>query len=66
MREGRGFDVLDWRGALGETTRDYEELLTRLRQRALKAVELIVSDGAEAIVSAAQTVAAESAHGGHC
>ena len=45
---------------------DYEELLTRLWQRALKAVELIVSDGAEAIVSAAQTVAAQSAHGGHC
>ncbi len=44
------------RGASGETTADYEELLTRLWRRGLEAVELIVSDGAEAIVSAAQTV----------
>lgn len=56
VREGGGFDVLDWRGASAETTEDYEELLTRLWRRGLEAVELIVSDGAEAILSAAQSV----------
>jgi len=56
VREGGGFEVLDWRGASGETTADYEELLTRLWQRGLESVELIVSDGAEAILSAAQMV----------
>lgn len=54
--EGGGFEVLDWRGAAAETTAEYEALLTRLWQRGLEAVELIVSDGAEAILSAAQTV----------
>ncbi len=62
VREGGGFDVLDWRGAAAETTAAYEELLTRLWQRGLEAVELIVSDGAEAIVSAAQTVYPAARH----
>ncbi len=62
VREGGGFDVLDWRGAAGETTEDYEELLTRLWKRGLESVELIVSDGAEAILSAAQTVYPAARH----
>ncbi len=62
VREGGGFDVLDWRGASAETTADYEELLTRLWQRGLQAVELIVSDGAEAILAAAQTVYPTARH----
>ena len=62
VREGGGFDVLDWRGAAAETTADYEELLTRLWQRGLESVELIVSDGAEAIVSAAQMVYPAARH----
>jgi len=62
VREGGGFEVLDWRGAAAETTADYEALLTRLWQRGLEAVELIVSDGAEAIVSAAQTVYPAARH----
>jgi len=56
VREGGGFDVLDWRGAFAETTEDYEELLTQLWRRGLESVELIVSDGLPAVVSAAQTV----------
>lgn len=62
VREGGEFDVLDWRGAAAETREDYEALLTRLWQRGLEAVELIVSDGAEAIVSAAQTVYPAARH----
>src|SRR6266699_288756 len=53
VREGGGFEVLDWRGALTESTADYEELLTQLWRRGLESVELIVSDGAEAIRGAA-------------
>lgn len=54
VREGGEFEVLDWRAAPAETTEDYEELLTRLWKRGLEKVELIVSDGLAAIVSAAQ------------
>lgn len=56
VREGGAFEVLDWRAAAAETSQDYEELLTRLWKRGLETVELIVSDGLTAIVSAAQTV----------
>jgi transposase-like protein len=56
VREGGGFEVLDWRAAPAETTEEYEGLLTRLWERGLEAVELIVSDGLTAIVSAAQMV----------
>jgi putative transposase len=62
VREGGGFEVLDWRAASAETTEDYEELLTRLWKRGLEAVELIVSDGLTAIVSAAQTVYPAARH----
>jgi len=62
VREGGGFDVLDWRAASAETTEDYEELFTRLWKRGLETVELIVSDGLTAIVSAAQTVYPAARH----
>jgi len=62
VREGGGFDVLDWRGAFAETTEDYEELLTQLWRRGLESVELIVSDGLPAVVSAAQTVYPAARH----
>jgi putative transposase len=56
VREGGGFDVLDWRAAPAETTEDYEELFTRLWKRGLEMVDLIVSDGHSGIVSAGQMV----------
>ncbi len=62
VREGGGFDVLDWRGAIGETTADYEELLTQLWRRGLESVELIVSDGLPAVNSAAQMVYPAARH----
>lgn len=62
VREGGGFEVLDWRAAPAETTEDYEALLTRLWKRGLETVELIVSDGLTAIVSAAQTVYPAAGH----
>jgi len=62
VREGGGFDVLDWRGAEAETTADYEELLTQLWRRGLQTVELIVSDGVPAVRSAAQTVYPAARH----
>ena len=62
VREGGGFDVLDWLGASAETTADYEALFTRLWQRGLESVELIVSDGLSSVVSAAQTVYPAARH----
>lgn len=62
VREGGAFEVLDWRAASAETSQEYEELLTRLWKRGLEAVELIVSDGLSAIVSAAQTVYPAARH----
>jgi putative transposase len=62
VREGGAFEVLDWCAASAETTEDYEELLTRLWKRGLQTVELIVSDGLTAIVSAAQTVYPAARH----
>jgi transposase-like protein len=62
VREGGGFDVLDWRGAEAETTADYEELLTQLWRRGLQTVELIVSDGVSAVWSAVQTVYPAARH----
>ena len=56
VREGGSFDVLDWRAAPGETVDAYQALLNRLWARGLEQVELIVSDGAEAILRAAQIV----------
>jgi putative transposase len=62
VREGGGFDVLDWRAAPAETTEDYEELFTRLWKRGLERVDLIVSDGHSGIVSAAQMVYPAAGH----
>jgi putative transposase len=62
VREGGGFDVLDWLGASAESTEDYEALFTRLWQRGLESVELIVSDGLSSVVSAAQTVYPAARH----
>ena len=62
VREGGGFEVLDWRAASAETSEDDEELLTRLWQRGLEAVEWIVRDGLTAIVSAAPTVYPAARH----
>lgn len=56
VREGGSFEVLDWRAAPTESRVEYEELFTRLWKRGLESVELVVSDGAEAIVSATETV----------
>ncbi len=62
VRPGGRFEVLDWLAAPAETTEAYEQLLTRLWQRGLELVELIVSDGAEAVVSAAAVVYPAAAH----
>jgi len=62
VREGGEFEVLDWRAAAAESTEEYEELLTRLWKRGLETVELIVSDGLSAIVSAAQMVYPAARH----
>jgi putative transposase len=56
------FRVLDWQAAPAETTAAYEALLTRLWQRGLERVELVVSDGADAILSAAAMVYPAAAH----
>ncbi len=62
VREGGEFEVLDWLAAPAETTEAYEELFTRLWQRGLEEVELIVSDGDAAITSAAAMVYPRAAH----
>lgn len=62
VREGGRFEVLDWLAAGEESTDAYEQLLTRLWRRGLEQVELIVSDGAEAITTAAAIVYPAAAH----
>jgi putative transposase len=62
VRPNGRFRVLDWQAAPSESTEAYERLLTRLWQRGLQRVELIVSDGAEGVVSAAATVYPGAAH----
>lgn len=62
VRQDGRFAVLDWQAAAEETTEAYEQLFTRLWQRGLEQVELIVSDGAEAIRSAAAIVYPAAAH----
>ena len=47
---------LDSRAATAETTEGYTQLFTSLCQRHLDVVQLIVSDGAEAITSTAAIV----------
>ena len=62
VRRNGSFQVLDWLAAPAETTEAYERLFTRLFQRGLQRVQLIVSDGAEAVASATATVYAGAAH----
>jgi transposase-like protein len=62
VREGGDFQVLDWLAAPSETTDAYEQLLTRLWQRGLEKAELVISDGAEAILGAAAIVYPAAAH----
>lgn len=62
VRPNGTFQVLDWRAAPAETTEGYTELFTSLWQRGLDLVQLIVSDGAEAIASAAAIVYPTASH----
>lgn len=62
VRRDGSFQVLDWLAAPAETTTAYEQLFTRLWQRGLERIELLVSDGAEAITSAAAMVYPAAAH----
>lgn len=62
VRRNGSFQVLDWQAAPEETTEAYEQLFTRLWQRGLERVELITSDGCEAITSAAAIVYPTAAH----
>jgi putative transposase len=62
VREGGGFEVLDWMAAEAESSQAYEELFTRLWRRGLEQVELVISDGAEGAASAAAVVYPAAAH----
>ncbi len=62
VREGGGFEVLDWMAAEAESSQAYEELFTRLWRRGLEQVELVISDGAEGAASAAAVVYPGAAH----
>jgi putative transposase len=62
VREGGGFEVLEWMAAPAETSQAYEELFMRLWRRGLEQVELIISDGAEGAASAAALVYPAAAH----
>jgi len=62
VKDGGQFEVLDWQAAVEETTEAYEALFTRLWRRGLEKVELIVSDGADAVTSAAEIVYPQTAH----
>jgi putative transposase len=62
VREGGGFEVLDWQAAREETLDDYERLFNRLWGRGLQRVELIVSDGERGALGAAQIVYPQALH----
>jgi len=62
VRGNGSFVVLDWLAAPDETTAAYEALFTRLWQRGLQALELIVSDGEAAVTSALATVYPAAQH----
>jgi transposase-like protein len=62
VREGGGFEVLEWMAAAAETSQAYEELFTRLWRRGLEQVESVISDGAEGAASAAALVYPAAAH----
>ncbi|MGH9793476.1 MAG: IS256 family transposase [Candidatus Acidiferrales bacterium] len=56
VRPNGSFAVLDWLAAPAETSAAYEALFTRLWQRGLQSVAVIVSDGDAAVTSAMATV----------
>jgi len=56
VRDDGGFEVLDWNAAASENAPGYEKLLTRLYERGLENVELIVADESGAIASAIEMV----------
>ena len=62
VRPNGTFQVLEWRAAPAETTEAYVELFTRLWQRGLQQIELIVRDDAAAILQAAALVYPRAAH----
>ena len=62
VRRDGSFAVLDWWAAPAETTAAYEQLFTRRWQRGRERIERLVSDGAEAITSAAAVVSPSAAH----
>ena len=62
VREGGGFEVLDWMAVEAESSAAYEELFMRLWRRGLEEVELVISDGAEGAASAAALVYPGAAH----
>src|ERR1700691_926618 len=62
VREGGGFEVLEWMAAPAETSQAYEEVFTRLWRRGLERVELVISDGAEGAARAAVMVYPGAAH----
>ena len=63
VREGARVRSIGLRlAAEAETSQAYEELFTRLWQRGLEQVDLVISDGAEGAVSAAAVVYAAAAH----
>jgi transposase-like protein len=60
VRRDGVFDVLDWEAGESESGRLYEGLLTRLWERGLRGVELVVGDGAGGIESGRQMVYPEA------
>ena len=62
VRADGSFAVLDWLAAPAETTEAYERLFTRLWQRGLEQVALIVSDGEPAVTGAMAVVYPRAAH----
>jgi putative transposase len=62
VRPNGRFQVLDWLAAPAETAEAYQQLFPRLFQRGLDQVALLVSDGADAITTAAAMVYPSAAH----
>ncbi len=62
VRRDGSFAVLDWLAARAETTAAYQQRFPRFWQRGLQRIELLVSDGAEAIATAAAMVYPAAEH----
>jgi len=61
VRWDGGFDVLDWEGGESESSDVYERLFTRLWERGLNRIELVVGDGSGAIRAAREMVYPDAA-----